>query len=72
VAQGYYSKVESVIVVLQGKNMHVPNESLDSPDIFETPSFSQGIPIFVEETIMDDVYVAHDDHHERIWEYIQT
>lgn len=45
-------------VVLQGKNMH---ESQDSLDIFETPSFSQGITTFGEETIVDDVYATRDD-----------
>jgi hypothetical protein len=52
--------------------MHEPDETLDSLDISETPSFSQGIPTFVEETIVDDVYATRDDHYEGIYENIQT
>lgn len=69
--QGYSSNVKSAIVILQGKNIHEPNESQDTLD-FKTSSFSQGIHTFVEQTVMDDVYAAHDDHHEGIWENIQT
>ncbi|PNY02971.1 hypothetical protein L195_g026293 [Trifolium pratense] len=55
-------------VVLQGKNMHEPNESLDSTlDISESP-FSQRIPTSIEETIADDVYATRHDHEEGIWE----
>ena len=56
-------------IVLQGKNMH---DSQDSLDISETPSFSQGITTFGEETIVDDEYATRDDHNEGIWENIQT
>jgi len=48
------------------------HESQDSLDIFETPSFSEGITTFGEETIVDDVYATRDDHNELIWENIQT
>ena len=56
-------------VVLQGKNMH---DNQDSLDIYETPSFSHGITTFREETIVDDEYATRDDHNEGIWENIQT
>lgn len=57
-------------MVLQGKNMHGPNESLNSTlEILESPS-SQRIPTSIEETIDDDVYSTHDDHEEGIWENI--
>jgi hypothetical protein len=57
-------------VVLHGKNIHEPNESLDSTlDISESP-FSQRIPTSIEETIADDVYATRDDHQEGIWEKV--
>lgn len=49
--QGYSSNVKSAIVILQGKNIHEPNESQDTLD-FKTSSFSQGIHTFVEQTLM--------------------
>jgi hypothetical protein len=57
-------------VVLQGKNMHEPNESLDSTvDISESP-FSLRIHTAIEDTIADDVYATRGDHEEGIWEKV--
>lgn len=58
------------LVVLQGKNMHEPNESLNlTLEILESPS-SLRIPTSIEETIVDDVYATRDNHEEGIWENI--
>jgi hypothetical protein len=54
-------------VVLQGKTNHGPNDNEHATlDINETPSFSQRMPILVEDTIVDEVYATRDDHQEGI------
>jgi len=60
-------------VVLQVRTTHGTHENDDSTlDISETPSFSTNIPTLEVDTKVEDVHATRDDHHEGLWENIQT
>jgi len=53
------------LVVLQTKNMHGSDGTLD---IHEIPSFSTNVTISIEENEVDIVHATRSDHEEGIWE----